>query len=59
MKIDLKAAQYNLQIEASKRELQELSCIVEQYLEAEYHTSGDNPAWDFMKNLGQTLESMK
>lgn len=56
--ITLTPNDYTLTIRASKRELQELSYVVDKYLEAEYHTSGDNPAWKFMKELDAILEKI-
>lgn len=53
--ITLTPNDYNLVIRASERELQELSYIVDKYLANEYHTSGDNPAWKFMQELGAAL----
>lgn len=56
--ITLTANEYNLTIRATKRELQELSCALDRYLEDEQHTSGDNPAWKFMKELAATLDKL-
>lgn len=56
--ITLTPNNYTVTIIATKRELQELSYVVGKYLEDEYHTSGDNPAWNFMKELDTTLESI-
>lgn len=56
--ITLTANEYNLTIRATKRELQELSCTLDRYLEDEQHTSGDNPAWKFMKELAATLDKL-
>lgn len=55
MKIELTPETYTLGIVASKRELQELSCVVSKYIEDESYTSGDNPAWRFMKELETVL----
>lgn len=49
---------YSLAINATKRELQELSCALDRYLEEEHHTSADNPAWKFMKELAATLDKL-
>jgi hypothetical protein len=56
--IYLSASTYSLTINATKRELQELSCVLDRYLEDEHHTSGDNPAWKFMKELAATLDKL-
>lgn len=56
--INLSASTYSLKINATKRELQELSCALDRYLEDEHHTSGDNPAWKFMKELAATLDKI-
>jgi hypothetical protein len=58
MNIELTSEVYALKIGASKRELQELSYIVSKYIEDESHTSGDNPAWSFMKKLNSVLEQL-
>ncbi len=56
--IALHPSTYGLTINATKRELQELSYVLDKYLEDEHHTSGDNPAWKFMKELAATLEKL-
>lgn len=56
--ITLHPSTYDLTINATKRELQELSCVLDRYLEDEHHMSGDNPAWKFMKELAATLEKL-
>lgn len=55
MNIELTSEVYALKISASKREFQELSYVVSKYIEDENHTSGDNPAWSFMKELETVL----
>lgn len=56
--IALHPSTYGLTINTTKRELQELSYVLDKYLEDEHHTSGDNPAWKFMKELAATLEKI-
>lgn len=51
----LTADLYTLEVRGSKRDFQELSYVIENYMENEYHTSGDNPAWDFMKEINEAL----
>lgn len=54
-KIVLESEQFTLKITATRRELQELEDMVSQRLDADKHTSGDNPVWDFLTNLESVL----
>lgn len=56
--ITLTTCEYNLTVRATKRELQELNSALDMYFEEEQYTSGDNPAWKFMKELAATLDNL-
>ena len=51
MPITVKPENYHIEATATKRELQELESVLDKYIEENRHTSGDNPAWGFMKDF--------
>ena len=57
-KITLESDQFTLKITATKRELLELADMVSQRLDADKHTSGDNPVWGFLTDLDHVLEGI-
>ena len=56
--ITLEPKEFTLKITATRRELQELQDMVSQRLDADKHTSRDNPVWEFLTNLESVLEGI-